>query len=95
MTDVDRGVRATCYFCDAAYGSCTCRFHDQTDEVNDLATLPGFDWQGATFWITQPNVSVCGRFFVDPTVYYGEAYVTWSASDAGRSAIEAATKRGG
>lgn len=64
-----------CYFCKAKWGSCTCAFlpiyHDET--INPSAeTVPGFEFED--FYITAPNVDVSGRFFVDPTAYYGEAY---------------------
>ena len=29
----------------------------------------GFEWNG--FWITDPTMSECGRFEVDPEEYYG------------------------
>ena len=29
----------------------------------------GFEWDG--IWITDPTVSECGRFEVDPITYYG------------------------
>lgn len=70
--------RETCYFCRAAWGACSCDFPDAVNEageaVEDLATLPGFDFPSAGVYVTAPNVSLCGRFYVDPTVYYGAAY---------------------
>ena len=33
---------------------------------------------GTPNWaITDPSVSECGRFFVNPVDYYGEAYCKW------------------
>ena len=34
-----------------------------------LGTEYGFEWDG--IWITDPTVSECGRFKVDPITYYG------------------------
>ena len=34
-----------------------------------LGTECGFEWDG--IWITDPTVSECGRFEVDPITYYG------------------------
>lgn len=64
-----RGVRETCYFCSATWGSCSCSFPEGAD-------APGFDFEGT--WITAPNVSECGRFFVDPVAYYGAAYAAFA-----------------
>ena len=35
----------------------------------ELVTEYGFEWDG--IWITDPTVSECGRFEVDPITYYG------------------------
>ena len=32
----------------------------------------GFEWEG--IWITDPTMSECGRFEVNPIEYYGEQY---------------------
>ena len=66
-------IRDTCAWCEAAWGSCTCQFPDPKE--CDVREVPGFDYQG--MWIVQPNVSVCGRFYVDPVRYYGKAYTDW------------------
>lgn len=55
-----------CFFCRQEWGSCECDFILDED---------GFNFN--EFYITRPNVSVCTRFFVDPYVYYGEAYKKW------------------
>lgn len=65
------GHRETCYFCDNRWGKCTCAFPDCA--VYD-PNAPGFEW--GCFFITAPNVSECTRFFVDPVVYYGEAFTS-------------------
>jgi len=65
----------SCYFCHAAWGSCTCRFPDPADE-----DAPGFKFD--EFWINDPSTSVCGRFCVDPNAYYGKAYVECALGDA-------------
>ena len=41
-------------------------------------TKSGFLFTG--FWITDPTVSECGRFQVDPVTYYGKAYLDWKNS---------------
>lgn len=68
----------TCHFCRASWGSCRCAFKPPVDDMCRVTDAPGFDWNG--FFITQPNRSCCTRFFVDPVVYYGSAYVDWCKS---------------
>lgn len=63
----DDGIRTQCHFCRQLWGKCTCK------------------WNGSSFEhggdiITEPNLSECGRFFVNPEVYYGDAYKRWAAS---------------
>jgi len=81
------GIRDTCFHCKAAWGKCTCRFptvvNDDGTTVEDASAVPGFDWKD--FYITEPNVSVCGRFFVDPFVYYGDAYLAFVKDQEARA----------
>jgi hypothetical protein len=63
-------IRATCYFCENAWGACTCTFPNGAE----ARARAGFDF--GDVWVTDPSVSVCGRFYVDPLVYYGEALRT-------------------
>ena len=49
-----------CFFCSAEWGRCRCRF--------------GISFKHEGVDITEPNVSPCGRFFVDPQEFYGEAF---------------------
>ncbi len=81
--NTNSAIRDTCFFCKAVWGKCTCTFPSVMNEDGSLveegaSKVPGFDW--SSFYVTEPNVSVCGRFFVDPFVYYGEAYRAWAAS---------------
>ena len=74
------GHIAKCYFCGNRWGWCACPpLPDDEDPI-----VPGFSWEG--FWVTDPTCSPCGRFFVDPTVYYGEAYTQWPGREAYGSA---------
>src|SRR5512138_2730871 len=59
---------SACYFCHGHRGLCKCAWapSDSSD---------GFDSGGT--WITNPGISSCGRFFVDPNVTYGRAYRRW------------------
>jgi hypothetical protein len=57
--------RDTCVFCGARWGKCSCKFDPHG----------GFLWRGSM--ITEPCVSECGRFFVDPEAYYGATFVVW------------------
>ena len=59
------GFRPTCTYCRAAWGSCHCEFHEEC----------GFVWEGTLS--TKPNLDATGRFFVEPSVYYGEPYEKW------------------
>lgn len=63
--------RETCYFCKNPWGGCRCDFPQ--DDGSGVCHPDGFDWEG--MWITQPNVSACTRFFVDPVIYYGQPYI--------------------
>jgi len=76
MTTDATGHMDSCFFCHGVWGKCTCKFPSVTNNdgtmVDDVDAVPGFDWKD--FYVTEPNVSVCGRFFVDPFVYYGDAY---------------------
>jgi hypothetical protein len=62
-------IRETCYFCTQDWDHCTCKWPG--DSI-------GFNTED--FFITDPNVSECGRFFVDPVKYYGTPYVSWVAN---------------
>lgn len=57
-----------CYFCDGRWGKCTCPALAGEESL--------FEAVGCA--VAEPNVSVCGRDFVDPVAYYGEAYVEWA-----------------
>lgn len=56
-----------CYFCRQPWGHCRCAW-DESD---------GFETETEDFYITEPNVSECGRFFVDPYAHYGAAFASW------------------
>lgn len=53
-----------CFFCHNKWGKCTC-----------LPLSEGFTHNGTT--ITEPNVTECGRFYIDPFEYYGDSYKNW------------------
>ncbi len=63
----DNGVRASCYARHHEWGECDCK--------SEFPEGEGFEFEG--MWITDATVSECGRFFVDPYVYYGEAYMNF------------------
>jgi hypothetical protein len=64
---VERNKYTTeCFFCHRIWGACQC------PEVR-----PGFLWN--EYLITEPNLDETSRQFVDPEVYYGEAYLKWKA----------------
>jgi hypothetical protein len=62
--------RETCYKCQNHWGKCSC------PEAGEEAL---FEHGGVA--IVDPSVSHCGRFFVDPEVYYGEAYKEWKKGE--------------
>lgn len=73
MMDVETtsdGLRSACWFCGGTWGKCACSWPDSVD-------TDGFDFEG--FFISQPNITECNRFFVDPVLYYGDAFVRWWA----------------
>jgi len=70
FTPLFEGHLEKCYFCSNVWGECSCSFCPNRD---DDPTAVGFEWEG--FFITAPNVSECTRFFVNPIVCYGEAYI--------------------
>lgn len=61
-------MRNTCYSCDNVWGQCTCEIDGEEC----------FEFNGTV--ITDPTVSECGRFFVDPVVYYGLPFLQWKAA---------------
>jgi len=72
-----KGIRETCFFCNNLCGACICTFYDPADSSSaDVVIADGFFADG--FFITAPNVTECGRFFVDPIVYYGQPYIDWA-----------------
>ena len=75
-----QGIRHNCAQCAGFWGECTC---GHVDSEGDL----GFGYY--EFFITNPWVSECGRFFVDPTVYYGLNYTKWVGTDNHRQWLEA------
>ena len=60
------GYRETCYLCDQVYGRCVCP---------DMPARSGFIFEGML--ITDPSVDETGRFYVEPEVYYGQAFKDW------------------
>jgi len=76
-------IRQSCWFCDHTWGACTCTkllgfvFPEDLPEDATVATFDGFDDETHEFFITAPNVSECGRFFVDPVAYYGAPFEAW------------------
>lgn len=61
-------------------GKCSCEFPRIAPD--GTSSDVEFDWEG--FWITQPNVSECTRFFVNPVICYGEAFLKWLSTRSGR-----------
>lgn len=57
-----KGHVSRCCFCSRTWGRCTC----------DFRKLAPFDFGGLS--VTDPNLSECKRYFVDPDVYYGKAW---------------------
>lgn len=62
-----RGTRSTCYTAGHNWGKCTCKTEVELEQ--------GFEFEGHT--IVDPSVSECGTYFVEPSVYYAEAYKRW------------------
>lgn len=60
------GFIKDCFFCHASWGSCHCK---------DVGEDEGFEFEGTN--IVQPTLDCTGRFFVNPEVFYGEAYIKW------------------
>lgn len=64
------GYREICYFCKLPWGRCSC------------PTCTPFVYGELS--ITEPMISTCLSFFVNPVTYYGESYTAW----VGRTAYE-------
>lgn len=73
-------MRKTCYGCGGEWGACTCPEADLMDRGLDGEAPAAFEWNG--FAIINPYVSECGRFYVDPVLYYGDAFRAWQAARA-------------
>lgn len=78
FTPLFTGHRPTCVVCCGEWGKCTCKIDHPDDPDSHFEDHEGFTFEG--FFITDPRVTECGRFYVDPDVYYGEAYITWRDS---------------
>lgn len=65
-----------CYFCHGDWGACTCQWSEGD----------GFSY-GAMF-IDRPNLSVDTTEFVDPTIYYGPAFITWADASVENARVE-------
>lgn len=65
--DTASGFRTTCFTANHKWGECTCKTEVSEDK--------GFVWQGVL--IVDPTVSDCGRYFVEPTIFYGQTYKEW------------------
>jgi hypothetical protein len=61
------GYRGVCFTAGHSWGSCTCKTEVSEDE--------GFEYKDTN--IVDPSLSECGRFFIEPTVYYGQTYIDW------------------
>lgn len=59
----------SCFVCDGGWGTCCCQ-----DSITEL-----FVWQGVS--IVDCTVSSCGRFYVNPVAYYGDAYIQWAKAN--------------
>lgn len=59
-------TRETCFFCNQKWGSCECPA---------IPENKAFDFDDCL--ITEPNVDVTGRFFIDPSQYYGDEWKLW------------------
>ena len=86
----ERKFRARCYFCRGLWGACMCDWPNP--EVSETDEIDGFDHKG--FWIVQPNVSTCTRFYVDPEQYYGAAYLAWASDQGLHEGCKAPSDRG-
>jgi hypothetical protein len=58
------GALPACWFCGHVWGECSCRFVGPGFDIGDMI-------------ITEPHVSECGRFFVNPIAAYGEPFIKW------------------
>ena len=63
----DNGLRGICFTANHKWGKCTCKTEVPEEE--------GFTFEGTT--IVDPSISGDGICFVEPTIYYGEAYINW------------------
>jgi len=61
------GTRSTCFTSNHRWGECDCQTEVPEEE--------GFTFEGTT--IVDPSISVEGMCFVEPTEYYGQAYIEW------------------
>ncbi len=47
-------------------------------DADDSSSVDELGFLADGYFITSPNVTECGRFFVDPIVYYGQPYIDWA-----------------
>lgn len=76
--------RTTCAFCDSRFGRCSC--FGPIDDEPDLTGLvrDGLAFDTGDMIITHPNLSECGRFFVEPALAYGLPFVKWATANRDR-----------
>ncbi len=60
-------IRSTCFIANHEWGKCTCK--------TEVSVWDGFEFEGTT--IVDPAINVDGTCFVEPTEYYGEAFINW------------------
>lgn len=66
----ERTFPRKCFNCGNAWGKCTCEDVSEEDGFLHCSTI-----------ITNPFVSECARYFVNPFLYYGDNYRQWLASN--------------
>lgn len=70
-------ARETCAFCRNRYGACVCGFPEPDGADLEALVQAGEAFDTGDMIITAPNVSECGRYFVEPVLAYGDAWLAY------------------
>ena len=70
MSNFTKGILGKCYLKGHYWGECTCKTEVSEDE--------GFSFEGTC--IVDPMLNENATCFVNPEIYYGDAYRNWKAN---------------
>ena len=64
-----KGIRSTCYRCNQTWGNCQCALASPTKFIFNHTA------------IVDEGLDETGMFFVEPSIYYGQAYLNYMGEE--------------